>query len=253
MAAVFGTPSNGAPRIVPGRYTNLVLGASAASLVMLLSVLLVARNFSLAAVSITAIVAAASARYLRALRTDIGDQAGIAELLAQLPDDYAVFHDLRLMRSGVRQSAGVDHIVVGPTGVFVIDAKSRSDNHASSSAKKRRLSEAIWRVEHYATDLRGVIKAWSGELFTGLPVTPIIVFGGPPQVVHDSHEDSVKVLGADLLLDEICGTTQGVISPGQATRLARALVVHIPQLERSRFVGELSKLPSPGEPAPEHA
>jgi hypothetical protein len=44
-----------------------------------------------------------------------------ARLLDRLTrDGYVVFHDLAVPRN---TSANVDHLVIGPTGVFVIDSK----------------------------------------------------------------------------------------------------------------------------------
>ncbi|HEY0888693.1 MAG TPA: nuclease-related domain-containing protein [Nocardioides sp.] len=51
-------------------------------------------------------------------------EAATAAVLAQLPpDQWTVFHDLRWPG---RKFANVDHIVVGPPGVFVIDSKNWS-------------------------------------------------------------------------------------------------------------------------------
>ena len=46
----------------------------------------------------------------------------VAEVLAALPPEYLVLHD-RLLLPGVTES-NIDHLVVGPTGLIVIDAKN---------------------------------------------------------------------------------------------------------------------------------
>ncbi len=43
-----------------------------------------------------------------------------AAVLNALPDDYFVFHDVIMGNS----SANIDHVVIGPTGVFVLDSKN---------------------------------------------------------------------------------------------------------------------------------
>lgn len=48
-------------------------------------------------------------------------------LLSSLPDTYSVFHDLPC------PLGNIDHIVVGPTGVFVIETKSHRGNIVVSS------------------------------------------------------------------------------------------------------------------------
>jgi hypothetical protein len=46
-------------------------------------------------------------------------EALIGYILEGLPDEYVVIHDLR-----VRDAGNCDHVVVGPTGVYVIDTKN---------------------------------------------------------------------------------------------------------------------------------
>jgi hypothetical protein len=41
-------------------------------------------------------------------------------MLAGLPEGFVVFHDLHVPGS----PANIDHLVVGPTGVFVVDSKA---------------------------------------------------------------------------------------------------------------------------------
>ncbi len=48
----------------------------------------------------------------------------VAEALAGLPDDFLVLHD-RLLLPGVTES-NIDHLVVGPTGLILVDAKNWS-------------------------------------------------------------------------------------------------------------------------------
>lgn len=47
----------------------------------------------------------------------------VAELLKQLPDDWFVLNDIHWPG---RSRANIDHVVIGPSGVFVIDAKNWS-------------------------------------------------------------------------------------------------------------------------------
>ena len=44
----------------------------------------------------------------------------VAEYLNQLPDDYFVFNDVKFPRS----YGNLDHVVVGPTGIYVIETKN---------------------------------------------------------------------------------------------------------------------------------
>jgi len=70
----------------------------------------------------------------------IGELALLDEL-RRLPDEFAIINDLKLRAdsflrdaSGVPlQSAQIDHVVVGPTGVFVVETKNWSKGFAASS------------------------------------------------------------------------------------------------------------------------
>lgn len=77
-------------------------------------------------------------REIRSLRAGAHGETRVAEELARLSDDYWVFHDVRLRaRTPIKFdgkglfSAQVDHLVVGPTGVFVIESKCWSSDHAA--------------------------------------------------------------------------------------------------------------------------
>src|SRR6476620_1943025 len=48
----------------------------------------------------------------------------VAAALEDLPDTWVVVHD-RLLRPG-RSQANLDHIAIGPAGVYLIDAKNRA-------------------------------------------------------------------------------------------------------------------------------
>jgi hypothetical protein len=63
----------------------------------------------------------------------------VAHFLGQLPDEYCVLHDVRLRAAGFLRFAGkpaqtaqVDHLVVGPTGVFVVETKNWSQESAAN-------------------------------------------------------------------------------------------------------------------------
>ena len=96
-----------------------------------------------------------------------------ARLLDRLGrDGYQVFHDLAMPGS----PANVDHLVVGPSGVFVIDSKQWTGQvHQSADG-------LIWH-NHYRLDRALATIRWQaltlGRLL-GIPVAPLLC-------VHDAH------------------------------------------------------------------
>jgi len=96
-----------------------------------------------------------------------------ARLLDRLGrDGYVVFHDLAMPDS----TANLDHLVVGPSGVFVIDSKQWSGQvHQSSDG-------LIWH-NHYRLDRTLASIRWQAETLgrlLGVPVAPLVC-------VHGAH------------------------------------------------------------------
>lgn len=75
-------------------------------------------------------------------------EAATAEVLTALPASWAVLHDVRWPG---RKRANIDHVVIGPGGVFVIDSKNWSsdivitdDGLKAGGRSKRDTIEAAW-------------------------------------------------------------------------------------------------------------
>jgi hypothetical protein len=87
-------------------------------------------------------------------------------------DGYVIFHDLAMPDS----PANLDHLVVGPSGVFVIDSKQWTGQvHQSPDGR-------IWH-NHYRLDRTLATIRWQAETLghlLGIPVAPLIC-------VHDAH------------------------------------------------------------------
>ena len=108
-------------------------------------------------------------------------EALVASLLEDLPNDFYVFHDVKH-----RDLAGnIDHLVVGPTGVFVLETKNWR-GHVEYSPDKRLLCDGKDKTAEMNAllqrvfSVRNKIKALSGldvyvlgvMVFTRASVTP---------------------------------------------------------------------------------
>jgi hypothetical protein len=103
----------------------------------------------------------------RWLRGAAGERV-TAAVLERLPErKWAVMHDLALPRS----RANIDHLVIGPTGVWVVDTKT-------TRAKVR----SSWRsVRMGALKLDTRPTRWEADVVSemlGVPVRPLIVMHG---------------------------------------------------------------------------
>jgi len=95
-------------------------------------------------------------------------------VLRKLPPSYRVLHDLPMPRS----KANIDHVVVGPTGVFTVETK----NYKSGIQIKRgRAYGAGRRLDHVVQQAKR--QATTVAASTGSDVTPIVcVHGGGVRV-----------------------------------------------------------------------
>jgi hypothetical protein len=96
-----------------------------------------------------------------------------ARLLERLGrDGYVVFHDLAMPGS----PANIDHLVVGPSGVFVVDSKQWTGSvHQSADG-------LVWH-NHYRLDRTLATVRWQAETLgrlLGVPVAPLVC-------VHGAH------------------------------------------------------------------
>ena len=123
-------------------------------------------------------------------RGAVGEVA-VARVLGDLPDEFVALHDLNVPGS----KANVDHLVIGPTGVHMIDAKHWSARLTAGAG-------TLWRG---TTPIRRECStaAWEAQQMSnavGRAVQPIICFVGTalPEAVQQC--DGVTVCESDALL-----------------------------------------------------
>jgi hypothetical protein len=115
-----------------------------------------------------------------------------ARLLDRLGrDGYVVFHDLALPDS----PANLDHLVVGPSGVFIVDSKQWAGSvHQSADG-------LIWH-NHYRLDRTLATLRWQAETLgrlLGIPAAPLISIHGAHVQGGGLHAQGVGVVPASRL------------------------------------------------------
>jgi hypothetical protein len=105
---------------------------------------------------------------------DTGAKAeqAVAEALQELPDDYHVFHDLEF------PGFNIDHVVLGPNGIFLVETKSQKGNITQEhdvllrNGRKffKDFLKQCWRQTY---SLRDHLNA---ERLRGLTIKPILCF-----------------------------------------------------------------------------
>ena len=147
----------------------------------------------------------------------------VASLLAQLGEAWTVLHSVPV-GSG---STDIDHVVIGPSGVFTINTKYSPGKDIWAAGVNLQVSGHGQR--HIHNSIREVVRA-AGALAsaTGLdvPVTGVIVFVDPSRIVlrerpgDGSHD--IRVVSDRELLDTIRGTT--MLLPQELERIVDAAV-----------------------------
>lgn len=111
-----------------------------------------------------------------------------ARLLARLPPRFIVLHDRHLPRS----RGNLDHIVIGPSGVWVVDSKVRR-------ARVRIHRGQVWAGD-YPIDVAPVARqaVRVGEAL-GIPVSAVVAIHGSGLRRRGKVVDGVRVLPAHRL------------------------------------------------------
>jgi hypothetical protein len=128
----------------------------------------------------------------RAWQRGAAGERQTARLLDRLGrDGYVIFHDLAMPDS----PANLDHLVLGPSGVFMIDSKQWSGQvHQSSDG-------LIWH-NHYRLDRTLAIIRWEAETLgrlLGVPVAPLVCVHGAHIQHGGLHAQGVAIIPASLL------------------------------------------------------
>ena len=123
-----------------------------------------------------------------------------ARVLNSLPDEYVVYHDFHVRRSdGRRENWNIDHIVLGPSGVFVIDSKNHRLSEVPSAASSELTQRNVLSVFGQAMDVRDWVRGRLTDDSIRLFVRGVVVYAQPEVHVEKLDEKQVWVLPLELL------------------------------------------------------
>lgn len=181
-----------------------------------------------------------------------GEEA-TAEILSGLDNAWSVFHDLAVPGT----NANIDHVVIGPSGVFVIDSKNYSGTITEHpkfglQAGNRPLAQTFHTAVWEARETGKILNLDEGHLSTLVVVhgaelprsrATVAIFD-----VNQSATDAighVTVLSPDELHNELAGMGVEVLSARDVKRLTGRA--------RRRFTQATDERRSPVDPARESA
>lgn len=155
---------------------------------------------------VTGIAAIAYLRLIPRARRLVRGEKGelhVAEILEDLrPFGYRAFHDL------VRDGFNIDHVIVGPAGVFAVETKSRSGRGEITFKNGEGLfvagfaeeKDSLKQARANAAEVNRLIKE---TCQMDVWVKPVVVFVGEWRVKNDWQTTDTRVFTADKLVPHI--------------------------------------------------
>lgn len=164
-----------------------------------------------------------------------GERRTAAEL-AHLPDDFIVFHDFRFKSDEEHwYKWNLDHIVIGPSGVFVVETKNYETRQVHHAAQDAFTAKNVKQVAHAAIDLKSRLMTWSGDALGGLWVEAVLVYTQEGAQVEKTREGSTSVIPLRLLLHDIQTRPKRDLDWESRFRVAQTLWWQLPDSERVAF------------------
>lgn len=179
-------------------------------------------------------------------RNDARHQEGLrltASVLATLPQTYVVFNDFRPPRLQHGRSGWlIDHVVIGPSGVFAIQSELSIERLIAPAAESRTTAQFVRTVQHRAAEFREALTEWSCASLGDVFVKPMLVFANDGVYVEKLQEGPVKVIPLRWLTTEVTERTFEQLTPDQVYRIAHALFEQLPENVQRTSQPELDRL-----------
>lgn len=141
-----------------------------------------------------------------------------ARELAKLPAEYRALHDLRILGS----RANVDHVVIGPTGVFVVESKRMRGklrvpgDEVFIGGRRRRMVEEV-RTEVAAVENVLAVAGMTVE------VRPILYIQGADPPWFLSRPAGIPIVMSGRKLRRLITAGASVVPPAEIDRAVAAL------------------------------
>ncbi len=168
----------------------------------------------------------------------LGERAVAEELAPLLPLGYRMFHDVAI--HGVDSNLDLDHVLVGPNGITVIEAETRRREHKKGVAQQHEVSfdgkQLIWpwgpdrdTVADVETEAASFTK-WLLQT-TGYRVPAVAVLTLPGWWIAITGRGIVTVVNHKQVLSTVTERTVELLTPEQIERICRELENHCRDVE----------------------
>ncbi|MBG6213397.1 MAG: NERD domain-containing protein [Cryobacterium sp.] len=130
--------------------------------------------------------------WLRAAQAEIV----VGDILARLPDGYSVYHSLPIRNTAF----WVDHLVVGPGGIFSINSKTHWDRDLTGSPRSIPIGEhAMPYLRDPRFESAQITALLAAEMPAATVVQAMIVLVNPHKILLARKPDTVTVIDAPRL------------------------------------------------------
>jgi len=214
-----------ASRRQSARSAPLIIASAGTAGVVALSVGLRPLGGVVFAIMVASAVAKAH-RSLARITKGIRGETAVAELLRSLPDDYFLLNDVVLPG----HPGSIDHVVVGPCGVLVIETKNFSGSvefHGNAWFVNGRRPRSISKQANRATvAVRETLSRVHSDLEGSVLryVDRIALFTNPPSRVQVDRSETIVARYSQLLDVVLAIARRRRVPRGVAAKLAESLV-----------------------------
>jgi len=160
--------------------------------------------------------------------------------LDKLPEGYIVFHDYHLAGAdGEPVDWNIDHVVIGPTGAFVVESKNYSSHRIKPANSDPTTRKNVKQTQRTAAEFKKALVTWSGGQLANLFVVPLLVYTQPGAYIEQTQEKQVKVIPLKWLTGSITSWKGHSLDPDKTYRIARVLFSQLRSDLKNDFQGTL--------------
>lgn len=153
--------------------------------------------------------------------------------LALLPDEYLVLNDVHAAFRGRAVKWNWDHVIIGPAGLFVVDAKYYSATRIRDGKRDARTQRNVRQVHGYAFEFKKELVRLNGDL-QSVFVVPMLAYVNEGTWVQSLREGDVHVLPLRLVRSDILTHSSGSLPATEAIKIANALfMMYEPHLQEA--------------------
>jgi hypothetical protein len=153
----------------------------------------------------------------------------VAMLLATLPATYTVLHGVELGKVGLWRGRNLDHLVVGPTGITLVETKNWQGRVTFAEGRLTVNGADPTRspIDQVRAGAR-ILSAWLAVRLPGAaPVRPLVCFVGRALDGDRIAVDEITLCNSGRLVEAIVSATGNGLDPVTQARVVRLLAQQV--------------------------